>query len=69
MPCHSQGTTSVLQVLFARQDFGQNAAINLGHEYLAITDHSQGLRIARGLSPRRMARQRQTIRRTSSDVG
>jgi hypothetical protein len=58
----------VLQVLFARQDFGQNAAINLGHEYLAITD-SQGLRIARGLSPRRMARQRQTIRCTSSDVG
>jgi histidinol phosphatase-like PHP family hydrolase len=45
------------------------AAINLGHEYLAITDHSQGLRIARGLSPERMARQRQTIRRMALDVG
>jgi putative hydrolase len=32
-------------------------AIELGHEYLVLTDHSPRLTIARGLSPERLARQ------------
>ncbi|PWJ51796.1 putative hydrolase [Quadrisphaera granulorum] len=32
-------------------------AVELGHEYLALTDHSGGLRVANGLSPRRLERQ------------
>ena len=33
------------------------AAVELGHEYLAVTDHSPRLKIARGLSPDRLRRQ------------
>ncbi|RJL34374.1 PHP domain-containing protein [Bailinhaonella thermotolerans] len=33
------------------------AAIALGHEYLALTDHSPRLKIARGLSPERLREQ------------
>lgn len=32
-------------------------AVELGHEYLALTDHSGGLRVANGLSPQRLERQ------------
>jgi putative hydrolase len=32
-------------------------AIELGHEYLVLTDHSPRLTVARGLSPERLARQ------------
>lgn len=32
-------------------------AVELGHEYLALTDHSGGLRVAGGLSPQRLERQ------------
>jgi DNA polymerase (family 10) len=40
------------------------AASGMGHSYIAITDHSQGLHIANGLSPERVERQIQEIRRT-----
>jgi histidinol phosphatase-like PHP family hydrolase len=33
------------------------AAAERGHEYLLVTDHSEGLAIARGLSPERLAEQ------------
>ncbi|MEX2373927.1 MAG: PHP domain-containing protein, partial [Dehalococcoidia bacterium] len=33
------------------------AAIELGHEYIVLTDHSPTLRIARGLSPERLREQ------------
>lgn len=32
-------------------------AMELGHEYLVLTDHSPRLKVARGLSPERLARQ------------
>ena len=37
-------------------------AAALGYEYLALTDHSQGLGVANGLSPERLAAQRQALR-------
>lgn len=37
------------------------AAIERGYEYMAITDHSQGLGIARGLSPEDIVRQRRLV--------
>jgi putative hydrolase len=39
-----------------------DSARRLGHEYLAITDHSPRLRVARGLSAERLAEQLDTIR-------
>ena len=35
---------------------------SLGYEYLALTDHSQGLGVANGLSPERLAAQREVLR-------
>ncbi|MFC5434416.1 PHP domain-containing protein [Microbacterium suwonense] len=43
------------------------AARALGHEYLAITDHSPRLRIARGLSPERLREQVPLVRAQSGD--
>jgi len=37
------------------------AALDRGYEYLAITDHSQSLGVANGLTPERLRRQRQEI--------
>ena len=34
----------------------------LGYEYMALTDHSQGLGVANGLTPDRLASQRQVLR-------
>ena len=34
----------------------------LGYEYMALTDHSQGLGVANGLSPERLAAQREALR-------
>ena len=35
----------------------------LGYEYMALTDHSQGLGVANGLTPERLAAQRDVLRR------
>ena len=35
---------------------------SLGYEYMALTDHSQGLGVANGLTPERLAAQRQVLR-------
>lgn len=37
-------------------------AASLGYEYLALTDHSQGLGVANGLTPERLAAQREALR-------
>lgn len=37
------------------------AAVDLGYEYIVITDHSQGLAVAGGLTPQELARQREEI--------
>lgn len=50
--CHSNwsdGTTSIDEMV--------SAARALGHEYLALTDHSPRLRVANGLSPERLREQ------------
>lgn len=49
----SDGTTSVHEMILA--------AVGLGYEYLAITDHSPRLRVANGLSADRLRRQIATI--------
>ena len=37
-------------------------ASSLGYEYMALTDHSQGLGVANGLTPERLAAQREELR-------
>jgi histidinol phosphatase-like PHP family hydrolase len=51
----SDGTTTVAAMAAA--------AVERGHEYLAITDHSQGLKIANGMDAARLAAQGEEIRR------
>ena len=55
----SDGTTSI-ETMTA-------AARALGHEYLAITDHSPRLRVARGLSAERLREQIPLVRAASGD--
>ncbi|MEZ3160843.1 PHP domain-containing protein [Microbacterium sp. BWT-B31] len=43
------------------------AARTLGHEYLALTDHSPRLRVANGLSPERLRAQREIVRSFGDD--
>lgn len=45
------------------------AAENLGYEYIAITDHSAGLRIARGMPVEKMRRQHAALERLSARLG
>jgi DNA polymerase (family 10) len=45
------------------------AALAKGYEYIAITDHSQSLRIAKGLSPDRLTKQIDAVRRANDAAG
>lgn len=45
------------------------AAIELGYEYVAITDHSKSLTVANGLDERRLAAQREELRRLEAELG
>ena len=49
----SDGTTPIDQMVAA--------ARGLGHEYLALTDHSPRLKVARGLSPERLRQQLEVV--------
>lgn len=53
----SDGTATLLEMAQAAQA--------LGHQYLAVTDHSQSLAIAGGLTPERLAMQGAEIRRAN----
>ncbi|MCZ6680477.1 MAG: DNA polymerase/3'-5' exonuclease PolX [Candidatus Poribacteria bacterium] len=44
------------------------AAKAVGHEYIAITDHSQSSRVANGLSPERLQEQIQQIREINTEI-
>ena len=55
----SDGPTSI--------DLMVSAARALGHEYLALTDHSPRLRVARGLSPERLREQLEVVPQYSGD--
>ncbi|MFT4083121.1 MAG: PHP domain-containing protein [Nocardioides sp.] len=44
-------------------------AIELGHEYLVLTDHSPRLRVARGLSPERLSRQLGVVEAVNEHLG
>ena len=44
-------------------------AMELGHEYLVLTDHSPRLRIANGLSPERLTRQLRVVEEINPAVG
>ena len=44
-------------------------AIELGHDYLVLTDHSPRLRVARGLSPERLARQLDVVEAVNAHLG
>lgn len=45
------------------------AAIELGYEYLAVTDHSKSLTVANGLDERRLSAQIEHLRRLEQDLG
>jgi putative hydrolase len=45
------------------------AAIGLGHEYLALTDHSPRLTVARGLTPERLRRQLDVVAALNEELG
>jgi len=45
------------------------AAVTRGYEFVAITDHSQSLRIANGLSPERLAKQIEEVRKAGETAG
>lgn len=55
----SDGLTSI--------DLMVAAARSLGHEYLALTDHSPRLKVANGLSPERLRSQLDVVRGMSGD--
>ena len=55
----SDGLTSI--------DLMVDAARALGHEYLALTDHSPRLRVANGLSPERLRAQLEVVAGMSGD--
>lgn len=44
------------------------AAASLGHEYIAITDHSKSLRVANGLTPERLSSQIRQVREINAEV-
>ncbi len=44
------------------------AAIELGHDYLALTDHSPRLTVARGLSPERLREQLDVVERLNAEL-
>ncbi len=44
-------------------------AVSRGYEFVAITDHSQSLRIANGLSPERLAKQIEEVRKAGETAG
>ncbi|PYG01960.1 putative hydrolase [Georgenia satyanarayanai] len=44
------------------------AAIDLGHDYLALTDHSPRLTVARGLSPERLREQLDAVERLNAEL-
>jgi DNA polymerase (family 10) len=44
------------------------AGIERGYEYIAITDHSQGLKIAEGIDERALAQQAKEIRRENKSI-
>ncbi len=43
-------------------------AASLGHEYIAITDHSKSSRIANGLTPERLSAQIQQVREINAEI-
>ena len=45
------------------------AAIELGYEYLVFCDHSQSLRVANGLSPKRLAEKLEAVREADEKYG
>lgn len=44
-------------------------AVSMGYEYLAITDHSQSLKIAGGLSPDKLRKQIEAVRKADEAAG
>ena len=44
-------------------------AMELGHEYLVLTDHSPRLKIANGLSSERLSKQLRVVEEINSAVG
>ena len=57
---HSDGKASIREMA--------ETAADLGYEYVAITDHSKGLRVPRGLDERGFAAQAQEIQRVNDEL-
>ncbi len=60
--CHSEWSDGLTSI-----DLMVDGARALGHEYLALTDHSPRLRVARGLSAERLREQLEVVARFTGD--
>lgn len=58
---HSDGSVGVREMV--------EACSGIGHEHVAITDHSKGLKIARGMDEARLARQGREIDLLNEELG
>jgi len=56
----SDGGSPIEEMMYAARD--------LGHSYVALTDHSPRLRVARGLSPERLREQLGIVRRLNKEM-
>jgi putative hydrolase len=56
----SDGGSPIEEMMYAARD--------LGHEYVALTDHSPRLTVARGLSPERLREQMQIVKRLNEEM-
>ncbi len=57
----SDGSSTIKEVV--------NTAIARGYEYICISDHSQGLKIANGMTPERIRKQLDAVRKAEADSG
>jgi DNA polymerase (family 10) len=57
----SDGTKPIEEMVLAARD--------RGYEYVAITDHSQGIGVAHGLSPERLLEQIALVRQIDASIG
>ncbi len=57
----SDGSSTIKEVV--------SSALMMGYEYLCISDHSQGLRIANGMPPEKVKKQLEAVRKAEQDSG
>ncbi len=57
----SDGSSTIKEVV--------STAVKMGYDYLCISDHSQGLRIANGMPPEKIKKQLEAVRKAEGEAG